>query len=144
MYNMRTRAFNTKDLTMKILVIEDDLKLLNLYTKILRENGHTVIQAATALAACEVLTNDVFEFVVSDMKLGLQVNADLFKRLCQLNTGDTPVIVVSGENRMRSSCAENGLPFYQKPISAAELVRIVRLAEIDGKAPEKSVTDPLP
>lgn len=110
---------------MHILLIEDDLRLLNLFARVLDNAGHTVARAATLHAAQQLVRNQPFDVCVSDMQLGYHSDTHLVQYLVEIQRKGTQVIVVSGLRSMEAVCEEAGLPFYHKPMSGMDLVKVI-------------------
>ena len=53
----------------RILIVDDDPDILNLLSKILSVQGHTVFRAADAMKAMDHLNSSVFDLVISDANM---------------------------------------------------------------------------
>jgi len=110
---------------MHILVIEDDLKLLRLYTKVLRSAGYHVSQAATIHAAREMLAQHTFDVAIFDMTIGYHTGNELISQFPYLQSKGMRLIVISGQDKHKAACEAIGVDYYLKPISNAQLLAAV-------------------
>ncbi|MGQ9627817.1 MAG: ATP-binding protein, partial [Anaerolineae bacterium] len=114
----------------KILVVEDDEGVREFATRVLRENGYVVFEAATAEEALDVFEGEkedfhlVFSDVVLPDKPGLQLIDELLTRKPELR-----VLLSSGYADRKSQwriIRERGFRFLQKPYASADLLRVIR------------------
>jgi DNA-binding response OmpR family regulator len=110
---------------MRILIIEDDLNLLNLYSKLLNSRGHTTDRVATLHAAQTMMLKRDYDVCISDLHLGFKSDASIAAQLSELQKTGTHVIVISGQDDMEDLCLSLGIQFYNKPIDNTELIQIV-------------------
>src|SRR4051812_16388824 len=105
----------------KILVVEDEPELCEIYTDILENDGHTVITAKSSATAIQELGKFAPEVVFLDIQLpggsGLMV-LSYIRRLPRLR--NTKVVIISGHVEMKiQAVKEWGADlFLSKPISA--------------------------
>jgi len=110
---------------MRILIIEDDLSLLNLYAKVLSMRGHTTDRVATLHAAQTMMLKRKYDVCISDLRLGFKSDAGFAAQLGELQRDGTRVVVISGQEDMEELCVSLGIKFYHKPIDNNELIQIV-------------------
>jgi two-component system, NtrC family, response regulator GlrR len=111
---------------MKILIIEDDLRQLRLYDKILQAAGHQTFPVSTISAAQDLLTSHAFDACITDVTLGLLDGLDFAEQLIQQALyPNMHIVVVSGNPQHRERCDQLHLKFYQKPLSRRELTHAV-------------------
>ena len=115
----------------KVLVVDDEPRVVSFLTRFLLAEGHSVISAGDGAAAIERLSEEDVDLVLLDMAMprrsGLQVLSDL---------ADLPgdrrrptVIVLSAVNEVaaRVQALDRGaVDFVQKPFHAAELMARIR------------------
>jgi len=108
-----------------ILIVEDDLKLLRLYAKILKNEGHNIRQAATISAARSLMARHSFDLCIMDMHIGYHSSGEMIPHFPTLKQSGTQLIVISGQDRHRNICETLGAEYYLKPVSKSKLVEIV-------------------
>ena len=113
---------------MKILLVEDDLKVARFMSRVLREEGYIVDQCISGTDAVCQAESGVYELVILDWMLpemdGLAVCRELRKRSVA-----TPILMLTarGETRERVLGLEAGADDYVvKPFEVDELVARVR------------------
>src|SRR5687768_12798551 len=111
-----------------VLIMEDDLHLLRLFSKTLSKADYTVYDASTVNLARQFLKAMPFSVMICDMRMGSESGIDLLKEMMpQLMQHNTRIIVVSAEEQYRTACEDLGVEFFlSKPISPAMLVALVR------------------
>ncbi|MEW5802534.1 MAG: PAS domain S-box protein [bacterium] len=120
----------------RILVVEDETAVRELFTKMLRENGYTVIGAENtqeALAAFEKEKGQ-FNLVLSDVVLPDQSGLELIEQLLERQPS-LRVLLVSGYPDQKSQWSiiqEQGFRFLEKPFTLPDLLRAVKDAVTSG------------
>jgi DNA-binding NtrC family response regulator len=105
----------------RILIIEDDIKLLRLYTKML-DTDHDVIQCSTLHDARELLKTETFDAIICDMQVGMHRSTELlWDYYRQWQRDKVNVVVISGKEFYQSICEQLGLPFLLKPVDLQTL-----------------------
>src|SRR5262245_31559324 len=107
----------------RILIVEDERKILRTLTRAFQAAGHEVVGVDNGLAACEHATTESFDCIVLDVLLpgrnGLDVLADLRK------AGKTlPVVLLTARDAVedRVEGLDSGADDYVvKPFAVAEL-----------------------
>lgn len=111
----------------RILVVEDDFDLLQLYKAALSRPGHQVILAAKTAEALAYLAQDAFDLVILDMNMpdipGIRViehvQADPRLR-------DLPIVVISANPHYLPSVRALGVEhFLVKPVPMRELLSLI-------------------
>ncbi len=114
----------------RILLVEDEEKVRDVITMMLRENGYIVFGAASAGEALDIFEREkgkfhmVFIDVVLPDKSGLQLVDQLLSRKPEL-----PVLLSSGyvDSKSHGSVIrKRGFRFLQKPYALTELLRAIR------------------
>lgn len=112
----------------KILVVDDDQRLLESLCRLLQTCGFQVDAAQGGRIACRQIQTQGYDLVLLDMRMpdmnGLQVMAHL-----QANAIDVPVVVVSGEASfgiVSKALRRGAYDYIKKPYIADELVATVR------------------
>lgn len=123
-----------------ILVIDDDLRLRNLLSRYLQENGFAVSAAKDADNARMFLKQYTFDLLIVDVMMPGESGLEFLQRLRLEN--DVPAIVLTamGETQDRICGLEAGADDYlPKPFEPKELV--LRINNILRRVPEKSKND---
>lgn len=108
----------------KILCVDDESAAVGLKKTILERAGHSVTTCCSANDAIELLTNERFDAVVTDWKLGEESGRQIL--LAAKTKAQVPVVVVSGYCTDAFRAAEPQADIYlEKPVDANELVAIV-------------------
>ncbi|NPA31560.1 MAG: response regulator [Chloroflexi bacterium] len=103
----------------KVLILEDEAPLNDLYARVLRRAGFTVEQAYSLAEARAHLDRERYDFFIVDIRLPDGVATELLRAYqAQLQEQGTEVIVLTAEARYRLELAEMGYEHYfEKPIS---------------------------
>ncbi len=115
---------------MKLLVVEDDVRIADIVRRALSESGYAVDVAFTAPTAIEAVEIETYDLIVLDIMLpGLTHGGmDVCRRIRQLNP-HTPVLMLTALDSLRSKVAalDAGADDYLvKPFHLAELTARVR------------------
>ncbi|MDX2119296.1 MAG: sigma-54 dependent transcriptional regulator [Planctomycetota bacterium] len=116
----------------KILLVEDEQMLRESLAQLLSDEGYQVVQAADGEAGRDAAINEVFDLVLTDIRMPGMDGLTLLKHLQQI-IPQTPVIVITGfgtvENAvsaMRSGAAD----YLLKPVQFEDvLIRVKRALE---------------
>ncbi len=117
----------------RIMVMEDDAHLRNVFTRALQAAGYEVHQAAAVDEARALLSEFEFDVLICDIHVGKSRGTDLLREHGEmlLNSGGQ-IVMVSGYPRYRAVCEEMGADFFlEKPVSIKTLVTLVdRLTKV--------------
>lgn len=111
----------------RIILLEDDISLLRLYSDVLESAGYDVI-AATTLQAMQNMTNmHTFDLCISDLNVGLASGELMLHTLSQIQRKHGfPVLVISGvAERYRNLCQFLDIRYLQKPFRNRMLIETV-------------------
>ena len=126
---------------MRILVVEDDIKIAEFILKGLRSSGFAVDHAATGTQGFEMATQQSYDTLVVDIMLPELDGISLIRKI-RARQDNTPVIILSARNRVDDRV--NGLQagaddYLTKPFAFSEfLARIQALIRRAG-----NVIDPV-
>ena len=117
----------------RIMVMEDDAHLRNVFTRALQAAGYEVHQASAVDEARALLSEFEFDVLICDIHVGKSRGTDLLREHGEmlLNSGGQ-IVMVSGYPRYRAVCEEMGADFFlEKPVSIKTLVTLVdRLTKV--------------
>lgn len=109
------------------MVMEDDTRLRNVFTRALQAAGYEVHQAAAVEEAQALLSKHEFDVLICDIHVGKSRGTDLLREHGEmlLNSGGQ-IVMVSGYPRYRAVCEEMGADFFlEKPVSIKTLVTLM-------------------
>ncbi len=111
----------------RILIMEDNLDLLRLFSKALINTGYDVETATTLEAARAHLSQSRFDLLLCDIHIGERRGTDLLhEQIETLRAQGTEIVVVSVDTHYRPLCQDLGIDFYlEKPVSVRQLVQLV-------------------
>ena len=113
----------------KLLVVDDEPRVVSFLTRFLVAEGHSVITAEDGLVALEKLREHTVELVLLDMVMPRCSGLHVLGELAKGDQPGPPVIVLSAVNEIaaRVQALDRGaVDFIQKPFHAAELIARVR------------------
>jgi DNA-binding NarL/FixJ family response regulator len=121
----------------RVLLMEDDPSQRRVYTKVLRNAGYVVHEAATLQEARDLLGRDRFGVFLCDIHMGRERGTDLIREQKErLARGGTQVVMISADTRYRAICREIGVRAYlEKPVSLTRLVQVLNHLTGRQKAP---------
>ena len=111
----------------RVLVVDDDRALLEVYADILVNEGFVVSAAFDGAGALRALQADSWDVVLSDVVMPGGNGVDLVRAIRQQDL-DMPVVLMTGSPTVETAvhALELGVLHYLvKPVSSAELVRCV-------------------
>ena len=116
----------------KILIVDDELKVMEVLEKFLKMSGYEVLAAEDGEKALGILGEDCgIDLVILDSKMPKMRGEDMLKRFREVNI-KTPVILLSGDINIagrleefeRLGCSAEDI--LSKPISLPELDKIIK------------------
>ena len=123
-----------------ILCVDDDPDMVALKKQILESAGHRVTACLSTEQAVHALTDQTFDAVVTDWRLGDGLGREVVQTAKA--HASVPVIVVSGrdlQTNQKKVAALGGKAFLQKPVSNAHLLAVIRSALGERSKTEGSV-----
>jgi DNA-binding response OmpR family regulator len=121
---------------MKILLVEDEIKIADFVTEGLNANGFKVTHAADGLVAQQIIDSESFDVVLLDVMLPHVDGFSLLKTIRQSHI-KTPVIVLSAKSELsdRLQGFELGADDYvPKPFFLEELTARIKAVTLRGTA----------
>jgi two-component system, response regulator PdtaR len=126
------------DAQASVLVVEDEPLVRDYLSDILGQSGFSVIAAANAEQALELVEAADVCAVVSDVAMPGAINGFELARRIRSDSPRTGVILVSGVLEPAGYHLPRGVRFVSKPVKASTLLRLVR------EVADPSVTLPVP
>jgi DNA-binding NtrC family response regulator len=114
----------------RVLVIDDDVGVLESTARMLRASGYTVQVAASGAEGLDLARGDVFDVVLSDMRMPGLSGLELLSRLRAAHI-DASFIIMTGFGTVDSAVEAmklGAVDFVQKPFFRDELLMRVRAA----------------
>ena len=109
--------------SMTVLVVDDDAHIRSSIGKFLIARGHTVIEAANGEKAVEVVKSQAVDIVITDVKIPGMDGFDVLRRVRSV-APEIEVIVITGvkesENAFRA-LREGAFDFFSKPFKVEDL-----------------------
>lgn len=109
---------------LKILVVEDDLELRQLFSHVLIKNGYAVKGATNGKDALNILETDYYDLIISDIMMPVIDGYELVRQL--RDAGDTtPVLMITAKDAfddMRQGFLSGTDDYMIKPINVNEML----------------------
>jgi two-component system response regulator PilR (NtrC family) len=125
-----------------ILVVDDELSMREFLEILLAKEGYAVSCAASGEDACTMLNTEVFDLVITDIRMDNMDGITVLKRVKEVNS-ETPVIIISAFATAETAVEamrEGAYDYIPKPFEVDEFRKIVRDA-IHRKAISKDRED---
>ncbi|MFC4779065.1 response regulator [Paenibacillus sp. GCM10023252] len=128
----------------KLLVVEDEEKILSLMDSFLRNEGYEVITAADGAAAVKLYIEHVPDIVILDWMLPLMNGIDACRRIRELGQPGIILVTAKDEETDKIIGLEMGADDYlTKPFSLRELSARIRSLLRRMNREDRSGTDPV-
>ena len=118
------------DKKLRIMIVEDDPLIRQLYVKILTERGFQVIGIASDGVEAMKVYNQLHEkpnLIILDYRMPHKNGLEVTKELQRLNS-TSDILMISGDPRVDSAeLISQGVKFKQKPIQLGDLLKEIRL-----------------
>jgi PAS domain S-box-containing protein len=113
-----------------ILLVEDDPLVRNMVERSLAESGFRIVAASTGTEALALALTpgERIDTVLTDLAMPDMGGRELARRLAEQRPG-LPIVFMSGytdDDVIRRGLLDDGLPFLEKPLTPAALVRQMR------------------
>ena len=110
----------------KVLLVEDDVDLAQLYRGVLRWSGFDAAHVIDGVSALRVLEEDAPDLIVVDMNLPVLNGDQLLREIAaHPELRQIPAIVVTGSDIRADVAVEQARQVLQKPCSPERLVSVV-------------------
>jgi len=117
----------------RLLVVDDEPDLLELYAKRLSRSGFEVISAENGQVAIDFLEKEKFDAIVCDINMPVKNGFDVFEFMRNHIKPPTPFIFVTGHGEgtpeMKTALSLGADAVYSKPVSSKILVE--RITELN-------------
>ncbi len=112
---------------MIILLVEDDDAIRAGTAELLRDMGHTVIEAGDAESAMHTVRSTPIDLLFTDVRLpGLA--GDVFAAAASAEQGRLRIVFATGVSEMSEGDAEGGPVLLRKPYTAADIEAAIAAA----------------
>lgn len=111
----------------KIVVLEDDHTLLDLYRDVLERADHNVYPATTVQAVQEYFDRNTADVVIADLRLGVTTAEETVHVLKQIKSKhDIPIVLISAQMMIyEDMCRQAGFTtLLTKPFPNSVLIQI--------------------
>ncbi len=128
----------------RILVVDDDHSQRTLLETFLKAKGYRTQAAATGEAALQLLSEEPFALMISDVRMPGMSGIETLRRVRQKHRL-LPVLLVTAFADIRSAVAamrDGAVNYLAKPIDFDELIATVRLAVSAGTEPAAETAAP--
>ena len=113
----------------KVLIVDDDRALREMIAGILQLKGIQSLLAASADDAMKLLVaDDAIELIITDLRMSPTDGLDFIRNIRKSVWADLPVLVISGDAKVRDAIAAMHLgivDFLLKPIEPDQLLPLV-------------------
>lgn len=107
----------------RILIVEDDVRLRQLFSNVLTHQGYDVLQAATCSETRVYMEANEFDLLVCDVELEDCIALNMIQDCVNQNH---PVVVISANDDYITPCREMGVnAFVRKPITVNDFIALV-------------------
>jgi len=131
--------------TRKILVVEDDAGMIDLYRRYLARDGYDVVGVTRPEDAEEMVVVHQPLMVLLAVNMPNRDGWTVLESLKQLrDTFDTPVVVCSIDNHVERGLQLGALDYLVKPFTEEQLLQTVRQIELKANCPKILLVDDQP
>lgn len=121
---------------MHVLLVEDAPLQARLVRRLLEKRNHRVTASSSLAEACELLSTDHYDLLLTDMDLGDGDGTTLL-RICRADPelASLPVVCVSADPRQREGTLALGFDaFFTKPLNTATFAEELELAVVTSRS----------
>ena len=135
----KKRTKLSKQASANILVVDDDAETLELLREILGEEGYRVVTSSSGEEALEVGKQELFDVIISDMRLGTSLNGLDVLRTYKTIQPESEVILITAFGSMETAIEAvkaGAFDYISKPFKIDEV-----LLQVEPR-PGQSEADP--
>jgi DNA-binding NtrC family response regulator len=129
----------------KILIVDDEARILLLLQSLLKANGYETVTAKDGLEALELIKKNTFDLIITDLRMSPMDGMSLFREVKTLFSA-MPVILLTAYASVETAIEAMKLgafDYLTKPFKVDELMATVKRALEAGKSATAAVsTDP--
>jgi DNA-binding NtrC family response regulator len=114
----------------KILIVDDDPKILDVIASVLRDGGYTVDTAANGTKAIRSVDTESYDLVVTDLKMP-EVDGMMVLKHVVDRSPDTMCIILTGYGTIEGAVEAikaGAFHYITKPVKSAEIMAVVEKA----------------
>lgn len=110
-----------------VLIVDDEISLLEIYERIIKDFGYNVIKANSGDEAIRALNTHAIDLVLSDMRMANGDGLDVIKHVRNELQSHIPVIILTGfSNQSQNEIIAQGADtILFKPISLNDLINTI-------------------
>ena len=119
-----------------ILVVDDDTETLDLFREILGEEGYRVVTSSSGEEALEIRNQELFDLIISDMRLGTSLNGLDVLRTYKMIQPESEVILITAFGSMETAIEAvkaGAFDYISKPFKIDEVLVQVKRALANRK-----------
>ena len=108
----------------KILIVEDDNELGQLFRKVLEKNGYETVNACDGIDALNKLETEYVDLIISDIMMPNMDGYELVRELREANI-DTPILMITAKDSFQDMQTGFGVgsdDYMVKPVNVNEMV----------------------
>ena len=129
-YARRTRVApndeTTEAWTPRVLVVDDDPSVRQSVSKVLKDAGYDVVDAADGKQALESFDPNGIDLVILDIGLPIQSGWEIFERITRVNP-ILPIVMITGQtDQIHVARAAGVSALLEKPLNAPQLLHTIR------------------
>lgn len=113
-----------KDKFNKILVVDDDLKMCELVSEILKDEGYSVMTSGNSLKALKMLKEEEFDVILTDLKMKGMNGIDLLDEAKQA-APLTPVIIMTAFGTIESAIKAMKMGAYDYVLKSDQMDELI-------------------
>jgi len=115
----------------RILIVDDEARILLLLQSLLKANGYDVVSAKDGLSALEVLRKEPCDVVITDLRMAPMDGLTLFREIRTFNT-EVPIILLTAYASVETAIdamKSGAFDYLTKPFKVDEMLATVKRAE---------------
>jgi len=128
----------------KILIVDDEVRILLLLQSLLKANGYDVVTAKGGKSALDAVKGDTFDMVITDLRMSPMDGLTLLKEIKALQP-DLPVLLLTAYASVETAieALKNGaFDYLSKPFKVDEMLDIVKRAVESHRSATANIADP--
>ncbi|HUA38155.1 MAG TPA: response regulator [Candidatus Sulfopaludibacter sp.] len=116
-----------------VLIADDDLSVRKSLSKVLKDAGYDVLEAADGVEAVEQFRTGQADLLLLDIDLPIRDGWDVFKSITSLAPA-FPIIVITGkENQYDTAVAAGVGTLMEKPLDVVQLLKAIQESLVESK-----------